>query len=48
MRVSTHGFSLSQIANVPEDSAKEARDAFDAVAQGKKQVPEIVDKITGE
>jgi basic membrane lipoprotein Med (substrate-binding protein (PBP1-ABC) superfamily) len=48
MRVSTNGFSLSQIANVSEDSAKEARNAFDAVAQGTKQVPEIVDKITGE
>ncbi len=42
------GFSLGPIANVPDQAATKARQAFDGIAQGTKQVPEIVDHILGE
>jgi basic membrane protein A len=42
-----NGFKLSEIRNVPPEAAKKAQDAFDAVASGKTQLPEIADKIVG-
>ena len=43
-----NGFKLSEIRNAPPEAAKKAQDAFDAVASGKTQLPEIADKIVGE
>ena len=42
------GFRLSEIRNAPPDAATRAQQAFDAVASGSKQLPEIVDRIVGE
>jgi basic membrane lipoprotein Med (substrate-binding protein (PBP1-ABC) superfamily) len=42
------GFKLSEIRNVPADAAAKAQQAFDAVASGQKQLPEIADRVVGE
>ncbi len=43
-----NGFKLSEIRNAPPEAAQKARDAFEAVASGKKQLQEIADKVVGE
>ena len=43
-----NGFSLSDIKNVPPAAAQKAKDAFNAVASGQKQLQEITDKVVGE
>ncbi|MDQ6669621.1 MAG: hypothetical protein M3069_02465 [Chloroflexota bacterium] len=42
------GFKLSEIRNAPPTASQQAQDAFNAVASGKKDLPEITDKIVGE
>ena len=37
--------SLSDIKNVPPEAAKKARDAFDAVASRKQEIPEITNRV---
>jgi basic membrane lipoprotein Med (substrate-binding protein (PBP1-ABC) superfamily) len=43
-----NGFKLSEIRNAPPDAASKAQAAFDAVASGAKQLPEISDRVVGE
>jgi basic membrane lipoprotein Med (substrate-binding protein (PBP1-ABC) superfamily) len=43
-----NGFKLSEIRNAPADAASKAQAAFDAVASGAKQLPEITDRVVGE
>lgn len=42
------GLNLSEIRNVPPEAARKAKETFDTIAAGKKEVPEITDKILGE
>lgn len=42
------GFKLSEIRNAAPEAARKAQDAFEAVASGKKELPEITDRILGE
>ncbi len=40
-----NGFQLSEIRNVPPAAAQKAKEAFDAVAAGRKDIPEITDHV---
>jgi basic membrane protein A len=39
------GMRLSDITNVPPDAAARAREAFEAVAANRKEIPEIIDRV---
>jgi basic membrane protein A len=43
-----NGFTLSEIKNAPPDAAQKAREAFDAIAAGRKSVQNVTDKVLGE
>lgn len=42
------GLELAEVRNVPPDAATRARQAFDAVATGTKEVVEVFDRIVGD
>lgn len=42
------GLKLSEIRNAPSEAAQKAQEAFEAIASGKKDVPEITDKVLDE